>query len=165
MRFYLISLACTNKPTPSLFPYLSLSLSQVLLSTSVAHQVALYVPATATPTVPSFSSSSPLIFIHSFASPISIFLRFNPKKTRTLSCMHVRSLNARSINLIARNFDSLHNIESRNGDSSSLSFLFNSFNFNDSSIENFYNFTNHIRSVTEIFFIIVILERIYYNYV
>lgn len=73
MRFYLISLACTSKPTPP-FPFSQLRL------TSTAHQVALYVPATATlrafpSSVFSFSLSLSLLwslFILSFC-PIYIY--------------------------------------------------------------------------------------------
>lgn len=92
MRFYLISLACTSKPTPP-FPFSQLRL------TSTAHQVALYVAGNGNP--PGFSllcflflplSFSSLIFIHSLVLPnihiyiyVYIFLRFNRRKLE--SCL------------------------------------------------------------------------------
>lgn len=68
MRFYLISLACTSKPTPP-FPF-----SQLLL-TSSAHQVALYVLATTTlRAFPSLFS----LFLAVFLFPFSILYSFSP---------------------------------------------------------------------------------------
>lgn len=113
MRFYLISLACTSKPTPP-FP-LSRSFSSLLGTPSCALRAGNGNPPGFFPSVfscPPLSFFS-LFFIHFLLLPISIVYIhthiFLPKETWILSRMHVRNLNERSINFIVHIVDRLCN--------------------------------------------------------